>query len=432
MEFADFTAQTLDIGIEGFDYNEIQKLKEFIKKQDPGSILLSMTEAEMLFTLGALKRHSPRHNSESPLDPPQGTLTNASLNCRATIAGLLLLGQEAVLSSVLPSAEVVYLHMTNEIEYDKKVDYVKPLLTLLDLLTETIQKYNRTLTLKIGLFDYEIPDFPLAVYREALLNGLIHRDYSLLSPIYIRHYPNRLDIASPGRFFGGITPENILDHDPVTRNPLLNSMLARIGLVAKAGTGIKKMLLTLLALGKEPFQIEVIDPFVHFIIHDGNVDEVFARYVSEQARTGKEFGLTDLIVLSFLKRNREIELKTASQLLQRPDYKTKEILNSMIERGILEPFGLTKGTVYRLSKNVYNQLRKSVEYHLHRRAEASYAENLILEYIKENGYITNEICRTLLRINRNQAQYLLARLVKKGKLTSPAKGRNARYFRRFG
>uniref|UniRef100_A0A7C6AAD4 Uncharacterized protein n=1 Tax=candidate division WOR-3 bacterium TaxID=2052148 RepID=A0A7C6AAD4_UNCW3 len=413
MKFADFTAQTLDIGTEGFDPNEIQKLKEFIKKQDPGSCFLTMTEDEMLFSLGALKR------------------TN-TLSCRTTIAGLLLLGQETVLRDVLPSAEVIYLHMNNEVEYDKKVDCVKPLLSLLDTLTEMIQEYNRTLTLKIGLFDYEIPDFPLAVYREALLNGLIHRDYSLLSPIYIRHYQDRLDIASPGRFFGGITPENILSHDPVTRNPLLNSMLARIGLVTKAGMGIKKMLLTLLALGKEPFQIEIEDPFVHFVIRDGNVDEPFAHYVSEQARMGKEFGLTDLIILSFLKRNREIELKTASQLLQRPDYKTKEILNSMIERGILEPFGLTKGTVYRLSKDVYNQLRKSVGYYLHRRAEAIYAENLILEYIKENGYITNEICRTLLRINRSQAQYLLARLVKKGKLTQPAKGRNARYFRRFG
>ncbi|MEO0093539.1 MAG: ATP-binding protein [candidate division WOR-3 bacterium] len=237
-------------------------------------------------------------------------------------------------------------------------------------------------------------------------------------------------MASPGLFFGGVTPENILSHEPITRNPLLNSMLSRIGLVARAGLGIKRMLTTLLAFGKEPLQIEISEPFVHFIIRNGNLDETFARFCLHQSQTGREFSLFDLLILSFLKRNREIEVKTATQLLARPESKAKEILNSMIERGILEPFGLTKGTVYRLSKDVFNQLRKSVTYTLHRRAEAIYAENLILEYIKENGYITNEICRTLLRINRHQAQYLLKRLVATGKLTAPQKGRNARYFRR--
>jgi ATP-dependent DNA helicase RecG len=410
METADFTAQTLDIGSEGFDRNEIEKLKEFIKKKTPGSILLTQPEEEMLLTLGVLKR------------------TKDSI--RTTIAGLILLGQERVLRDVLPSAEVVYLHMTDETEYDKRIDCAQPLLSLLTTLTAAIQEYNRILTVKIGLFDLEIPDFPLEVFREALINGLIHRDYGLLSPSYVRHYSNRLEISSPGGFFGGVTTENILTHDPITRNPLLNLILHRIGLVEKAGIGIKRMLTTLLSLGKEPLQFETKEPFIQVIIRDGNVDELFAAYVMQRTKEGKGFGLPELLVLSYLKRNREIEIRTVSQLLQRPDYKTKEILSSMIELGLLEPFGQTKGTVYRLSKKTFTQLRKSVEYRLHRRAEAAYAETLIIDYLKENGYITNEICRTLLRINRSQAQYLLARLVEKRKLTQPAKGRNARYFRR--
>jgi ATP-dependent DNA helicase RecG len=410
MEYPDFTAQTLDIGLEGFEQNELERLKEFIKKKEPGSALLTLPEEEMLLTLGILKR------------------TPDSI--RTTIAGLILLGKETVLHAVLPSAEVNYLHMINESEYDKRIDCAQPLLALLETLTSTIQEYNRILTIKIGLFDYEIPDFPPEVYREALLNGLVHRDYSLLSPIYLRHYPDFLAISSPGTFFGGVTPENILTHEPITRNPLLATILHRIGLMEKAGIGVKRMFTTLLSLGKEPPLFEAKEQFVQVVIHDGNVDEPFVTHIVQRTKEGQELGLTELLVLSYLKRNREIEIKTASRLLQRPDYKVKETLNSMIERGVLEPFGQTKGTVYRLSKEVFTQLRKSVEYRLHRRAESTYAENLIIEYLKENGYVTNEICRTLLRVNRSQALHLLTRLVEKGKLTKPGKGRNARYFRR--
>ncbi len=364
----------------------------------------------MLTTLGILKR-----NNES---------------IRTTIAGLIIAGKESVLQSVLPSAEVIYLHMTSETGYEKKIDCNQPLLAIVENITSTIQDSNRIIKLKIGLFDYEIPDFPPEVVREALLNGLIHRDYSLLSPIYLHHYSDCLEISSPGNFFGGVTPENILTHEPITRNPYLVTILSRIGLVEKTGMGMKRIFTTLLSLGKEPPHFEIKEPFVRMVIRNGNVDEPFATYIIQQTKEGKELSLTELLILSYLKRNREIEIKTASQLLQRPEYKAKEILNSMIGQGILEPFGLTKGTVYRLSKEVYTRIRKSVEYRLHRRAESAYAENIILEFIKENGYITNEICRTLLRINRSQAQHLLARLVEKKRLTSPAKGRSARYFRR--
>ncbi|MDH5186216.1 MAG: hypothetical protein OEW70_04025 [candidate division WOR-3 bacterium] len=410
MEHADFTDQTLDVGLEELDSNELVRLKNLIQKKDPGSFLLTLPEQEMLRALGILKQKQD--------------------SIRISIAGLILLGKETILHSILPSAEVDYLHFRNETEYDKRIDCAKPFFSLLETITKAIQEYNKTITLKIGLFDYEIPDFPVEVYQEALLNGLIHRDYSLLSPIYVRHYFDRLEISTPGAFLSGVTSENILSHEPMARNPLLNSILHQIGLVEKAGIGVKRMFTTLLGLGKEPPHFETKEQFVRVVIRDGNVDKPFATFIAQCSKEGKELGLTELLVLSYLKRNRELDIKTAEQLLQRPEYKVKEVLNSMIEWGILEPFGQTRGMIYRLSKEIYTQLRKSVEYRLHRRAEVAYAENLIMDFLKENGYITNEICRTLLRINRGQARYLLSRLVKKGKLTEPAKGRNARYFRR--
>jgi len=107
----------------------------------------------------------------------------------------------------------------------------------------------------------------------------------------------------------------------------------------------------------------------------------------------------------------------------------------MVLRGLLEPFGQKKGRVYRLSKAVYNQLKKSVSYSLFRRADAAFAETAILGYIEElpgpeeKRFVTNEIVRTLLRVSPAQAGYLLSSLVKKKRLVLRGWGRAAKYYK---
>ena len=58
-----------------------------------------------------------------------------------------------------------------------------------------------------GLFHFEIPDYPEEVYREGLLNAFVHRDYNLSGPVYVRQYPDRLEISNPGGFFGDVGEE---------------------------------------------------------------------------------------------------------------------------------------------------------------------------------------------------------------------------------
>ncbi|HEY9660103.1 MAG TPA: ATP-binding protein, partial [Allocoleopsis sp.] len=59
---------------------------------------------------------------------------------------------------------------------------------------------------------------------EILVNAVIHRDYSLNDDIHIRIYDNRIEILSPGKLPGYITPENIYE-ERFSRNPNLVRML---------------------------------------------------------------------------------------------------------------------------------------------------------------------------------------------------------------
>lgn len=59
-----------------------------------------------------------------------------------------------------------------------------------------------------GLIEVEYPEETL---HEIITNALLHRDYSIPDDVHIRIYDNRVEIESPGRLPGHITPQNILD-----------------------------------------------------------------------------------------------------------------------------------------------------------------------------------------------------------------------------
>jgi ATP-dependent DNA helicase RecG len=430
----DFSARILDLGPEAVDGLEVERLRRILAAKEPVSSLLALCNEDLLERLGVLVK-------------PAGVGSGESGGRRLTVAGLLLVGKDDVLKQQLPGHEAIYLHMKSDTEYDKRVDSARPLLAILEQFTQALEPYNRIYTLKLGLFHFEIPDFPEEVCREALLNAFVHRDYSVSGPVYLRHFSDRLEISNPGGFFGDVNPLNILGHEPVSRNRLLAESLQKTRLVERAGMGVKRMFHILLSYGKEPPSYESGPDFVRLSLRSGRVesapgkcdetgiDENFARFVVNRHQEGRELTLHDLLVFSFLKRNREIDLSDAERILQRSENEARETLSSMVLRGLLEPFGQKKGRVYRLSKAVYNQLKKSVSYSLFRRAEAAFAETAIIGYIEElpgseeKRFVTNEIVRTLLRVSPAQAGYLLSGLVKKKRLVLRGWGRAAKYYK---
>ena len=94
-------------------------------------------------------------------------------------------------------------------------------------------------------FDREdIWDYPLVALREAVLNALIHREYSdQSSSIQIKIFDDKIWIYNTGELFGGLTLEQIQSthHPSKSRNPLLMNVIFKAGYVEQFGTGIKRM-----------------------------------------------------------------------------------------------------------------------------------------------------------------------------------------------
>lgn len=74
----------------------------------------------------------------------------------------------------------------------------------------------------------DIPQYPAEAVREAVLNALIHRDYSVYTetkPIMLNIYDDRLEITNPGGLYGRITIDQLGHVQPDTRNPILATAL---------------------------------------------------------------------------------------------------------------------------------------------------------------------------------------------------------------
>ena len=87
----------------------------------------------------------------------------------------------------------------------------------------------------------EVQEIPEAVFREALLNALTHRDYFAdREHIFVHMHPDRMVITSPGGLPYGLTLEE-LGTRSVPRNRLIADMFHRMGYVERLGSGIHRM-----------------------------------------------------------------------------------------------------------------------------------------------------------------------------------------------
>ncbi len=84
-------------------------------------------------------------------------------------------------------------------------------------------------------------DYPITAVREALLNALVHRDYSIYTegkPIQLIMYSDRLEIRSPGGIYGRITADQLGKVQPDTRNPVLAAALETLNITENRYSGI--------------------------------------------------------------------------------------------------------------------------------------------------------------------------------------------------
>ncbi len=107
---------------------------------------------------------------------------------------------------------------------------------------EFIERNNRNRAEINGLKRVDNFDYPKIAIREALLNALVHRDYSFSSSTLISIFSNRIEIVTIGGLLRGITKEDMLLGVSILRNKNLANVFYRLKLIEAYGTGVLKIL----------------------------------------------------------------------------------------------------------------------------------------------------------------------------------------------
>lgn len=184
---------------------------------------------------------------------------------KSTLSGLLFFGKNP--QYFIPYAQVIAAYIEGENistpPEDKKVITGK----IIDILDDTMRFLKLYLREKHIIKDLEPEahlEIPEVALREALVNAIAHRDYTISAPIRIFIFKDRVEFHTPGKLPNTVTIESMkIGGSHVLRNPTIYNFFAKMGLVTNVGSGVFRIIkLIRKQVGKEVILQETQNEFV--------------------------------------------------------------------------------------------------------------------------------------------------------------------------
>ncbi len=391
-----------------FDPLERERLRQMVERYGGDRNLLALSDTELDGALGLVRREG------SQLTP--------------TVGGLLILGREASLREHLPTHEAAF-QVLDGTEVRVNEFYRMPLLKTFERVLEQFTVRVVEDEIQVGLFRVPVPNYDRRAFREAVVNALVHRDYTRLGAVHVRWEQEAIIVSNPGGFVEGVTLDNLLVVEPRPRNPLLADAIKRIGLAERTGRGVDLIYEGLLRYGRPGPDYRRSD--AHSVVvklPGGEADLGLLRIIiEEENRTNTRLPVESLIALTKLRHERRLDTSSLATAIQRDEPAARNVLERLVEAGLVEARGVAKGRTYTLSPRVYRELGQPADYVWQAGFDPIQQEQMVLQYVKNHGSITRQEAMSLCRISEDQATRLLTRLQDSGRLQRGGKGRAASY-----
>ena len=240
-------------------------------------------------------------------------------NGKLNYAALILLAKKEVIQEKLPQSRIIWGFRNDEAQifHDARKVIEEPLFIGMDAIWRLINQptLNRKHPVQSGVYIFDLFDFNEEVIREAILNAIAHRDYTITSEVVIKQYPNKISIINPGGFPKGVTTENILTVSSTPRSRLMTEILEKTGLVERSGQGVDKIYAITLTEGKAAPDYSRSDMLqVELVLKTGISNKAFHVFINQyqSSEDQPKFGVEQIITLyliytkSFNQLNSEI------------------------------------------------------------------------------------------------------------------------------
>jgi ATP-dependent DNA helicase RecG len=306
-----------------------------------------------------------------------------------------------------------------------------PLVRLFERLDELFRANLTELEVQAGMFRVPVPAVDPRAFREALVNALAHRDYTRLGAVHVQWTDEALSVSNPGGFVEGVTLENLLTVEPRPRNPLLADALKRLGLAERTGRGVDLIFQGLLRYGRPAPDYSASDRSgVAVSLNSGPADLAFLGLVLEQeSRTRSPLPVESLLVLAALRQSRRLDVHEIARVVQKPAPASRALLERLVESGLVQTHGQTRGRTYTLSPSVYRTLGQESGYVRQAGFDHIQQEQMVLNLVDQKGLVTRADVAELCRLDPRQAGRLLHRLVLERKLVRKGRLKATKYER---
>ena len=186
-------------------------------------------------------------------------------------------------------------------------------------------------------------DYPDVAIREALLNSLVHRDYSQNASTLISLYSDRIEFVSYGGLVSGLSIEDIMNGISICRNPNLANIFYRLELIEAYGTGIRKIMDAYNNYSVKPKIIATHNTFKIILPNVFNSNKI-------EVANNNSLSINEKEVINYLESHDYITRNDAQILLSISQTTALNLLKSLSNKGIVVSAKKGKTPIYSLIK----------------------------------------------------------------------------------
>ncbi len=317
-------------------------IRQMIKETD-GDSFENMRSINQALTFEATKKEFEKRGVAFG-QPQMQTLKIVSADGIYTNLGLLL-------SEQCPhTIKAAVFEGTNQNVFKDRREFSGSLMQQLNEVYDYIDFHNQTHATFQKLLRIDTRDYPEVAVREALLNSLVHRDYSFRASTLISIYEDRIEFVSIGGLLPGLELDDLMMGVSVCRNPHLANVFYRLQLIETYGTGMKKIMGAYADAPVQP-KITTTNNAFKIILPNVNVAPKAEESPKEiEKATTPALDLNEEKILQFLMEHPMITRKEAQALLDVSQSTAGRILKAMVDNGQIKQLGGSRTTRYELPK----------------------------------------------------------------------------------
>lgn len=194
-------------------------------------------------------------------------------------------------------------------------------------------------------------ELPEEALREALLNAIGHRDYFATSEIAVEIYSDRVEIINPGGLVKGLRKQD-LGKKSRPRNVLLFSLMQRMDLVEKAGTGIRRIRDAIKSYKLSSPNIETDKNWFSIIFKrpkDSYEERIYGKPKKWSEVEAFKLSENERKILSLITKNKHITIKELSENVRISTTAVDKNIAKLKKEGIIKRVGPAKGGYWEIT-----------------------------------------------------------------------------------